>query len=257
MTASDVIQGVRQRLGDTREERWTNDVLLLYTSLCQNDICLHTHYHRKTDYITLVEGQFIYDLPTDCIAINRLEYADRLFPVESRMAIDEGMATFPCALKDNLPYNKIEIVLDPASSNRFLKSALEELYGVVTAMDAEGISTAECDLEDDYGVVVDMDSPESPTPEHLGLLKVYYSAVPPLILDSSADLVLPDTWYAAFLHYVTGSALQDDNDAGNVERGELELQKYNRLLASLFKKSAKDFTSNVRTKLDTPSRRIR
>ena len=257
MTANDVIQGVRRRLGDTREERWRDEVLLLYTSLCQNDICIYTHFHRKTADITLVEGQLIYDLPNDCIAVNRLEYAGQVFPVESRMAIDDGQAVFPCALKDNLPFNQIEIVLNADGSDETLLHALEELYGVVTAMDTDGIDASACELEDDFGVVTDMNTNGFQDPaQNLGVLKVYYSAVPPIIQDRNEELVVPDIWYAAFLHYVTGTALQDDNDANNVERGELELQKYNRMLTEIYKKSAKDFTSNIRSKLTVPPRRI-
>jgi hypothetical protein len=174
------------------------------------------------------------------------------------MAIDEGLAVFPCALKDNLPFQQIEIVLSAdGSEDLTLQHALEELYGVVTSMDTDGIDTSACELEDDFGVVSEMDTDGFQDPvQNLGVLKVYYSAVPELIIDSNQQLVVPDIWYAAFLHYVTGTALQDDNDASNVERGELELKKYQRMLVEIYKKSAKDFTSNIRTKLVVPPRRI-
>jgi hypothetical protein len=64
-------------------------------------------------------------------------------------------------------------------------------------------------------------------------------------------------WLQAFLHYVSGMALQDDNDANNIQRGELEGQKYLRILEQLHKVSAKDFTSNMRTKLTTSYRRTK
>jgi hypothetical protein len=123
-------------------------------------------------------------------------------------------------------------------------------------MDTDAIDTSHCDLLDLYGVVVDMDADDSIPDDNLGGLKVYYSAVPPIILDRNQELVVPDIWYAAFLHYVTGTALQDDNDSNNIERGELELKKYQRMLVDIFKKSAKDFTSNIRTKLTVPRRGI-
>ena len=254
MTTSDIINAVRVRLGDISQERWTEQQLMLYTSLAQNTICTLTHFYRKDDYITLVEGQYVYDLPTDCLVVNRLEYNDQFFPIESRNSIDRGEATFPCALKDNLAYNKIEVVLDPTASDLTLKKVLDNAYGVVTASDTDAIDTSDCELEDVYGVVTNVGEEAEPTPEQLGALHVYYSAVPPLIEDTNVPLILPDAYFGAFFHYVTGMALQDDNDANNIQRGELELQKANGIILDIYKKSAKDYTSNVKSKLIMPRR---
>ena len=254
MTASNIIDAVRIRLGDATRERWTEIQLLLYVSLAQNAICTTTHFYRKDDWITLVDGQLIYDLPSDCLVVNRFEYNDLFFPVESRNAIDRGQATFPCALKDNLAYNKVEIVLEApgGESNLTLSHALANRYGVVTASNTDAIDTSDCILENDFGVVINVD--ENSQISELGKLHVYYSAVPPLITDINQELVLPDAYFIAFFHYVTGMALQDDNDANNIQRGELELQKFDRVLADIYKKSAKDYTSNIKSKLTAPRR---
>jgi hypothetical protein len=236
MTAEDIILAVRQRLGDEKEQRWTTQQLLLYTTLCQNDICLHTSFYRRKAAIALVEGQLEYDLPTDCIAVTRLEYEGKFLPIESRNEIDKGSVTF-CAVKDNLEFNKLELYIGDSKS---LYDSLNDIYGILADSD-------ECvgDVGSEYGVVVAI----SP-------LMVYYIAVPPKLETTDQTLVIPDYYFAAFVHYVTGTALQDDNDAGNVERGELELAKYNRLLSNIYKKAGKDFTTNVHTKLDTVYRRI-
>jgi hypothetical protein len=191
----------------------------------------------------LVENQLIYDLPSDCLVVNRLEYNHKFFPIESRNAIDRGEALFPCALKDNLPFNKLEIVLDASFSTEGLADILEETFGVVSDWE-------NCNLEDQYGVVSDIETGE--TPKELGAIHVYYSAVPPMITGINEPLVLPDAYFSAFMHYVTGMALQDDNDANNIQRGEMELQKYERVALQIFKRTAKDYTSNIKSKLIMP-----
>ncbi len=254
MIVNDVISAVRRRLGDVRKERWTDEQLILYTSLCQNDICIFTNFHRREGAIFLVDGKLKYSLPTDCIRVERLEYGGEFFPIESRNTIDDGTALLPCALKDNLAYNEIEIVL--GDSYDTLHSALVSTYGVLVDSNTDAIDTSDCELMDDYGVLVDVDDTQAPSPDPLGYLKVYYSAVPALVEELTDELVLPDMWISAFIHYVCGAALQDDNDANNIQRGEMELQKYNRMLTQLFKTSAKDFTTNYKSKLTTKVRRI-
>ncbi len=258
MNAQSVITAVRSRLGDIREERWTDPTLLLYVSLCQNDICAQTNFYRQTTTIQLIDGQTIYPLPSDCLRITRLEYLGQFFPVETRNMVDRGEATIPCALKDGLVYNEIEIYYgNDLSRNQTLASVLENIYGVVSDQDANGVDTSDYELENIHGVVSDISSDAAgEDPSTLGELTVYYSAVPSITIDIGASLVVPDIWFSAFLHFVTGTALQDDNDANNIQRGEMELGKYARVLADITKKSSKDFTTNIKSKMKTSIRRV-
>ena len=249
MLVSDVVTAVRKRLGDDVKERWDIDTLVLYTSLCQSDICIHTNYHRKRYIMPLYEGQLIYNLPADCIRVERMEYEGEFFPIETRNSIDRGEAKYPCALKDNLEFGEIEIRLEKYDST--IQSELENAFGVVSSTD---ISV----LDNKFGVVSSIDDLTNPNPGDtpvVGYIIVYYSAVPPLAVDDTVTLLLPDMWISAFIHFVTGMALQDDNDANNIQRGEFELQKYNRMLEAILKTSAKDFTTNYKSKLETPYRR--
>ena len=244
MIPATIINAVRDRLGDSKQERWSDEALVLYVSMCQLDICMHTHFYRRKEILNLVEGTLIYDLPADFLAVNRLEYLGELFPVESRNTIDKQEAMLPCALKDNLQYNQLEIVLGETDST--LSAALASTFGVVSA--TEG-------LEDAFGVVSDINATaELNTAE----LTLYYTAVPPVYNtnDLNRPMIVPDIWFSAFLHYVCGSALQDDNDANNIQRGEMELQKYARILGNIMKVSSKDFTSNMKTKMTTSYRRV-
>ena len=251
MIPFDIISAVRERLGDSKTERWTDETLLLYVSMCQSDICMNAHLYRKTVTIQLNNTTKIYPLPLDYLALNRLELEGKLFPVESRNTIDSGDATVPCGLKDNLMYNELEIVLDP-SANDPLVTNLVNVYGVTVYN-----TQIDCTLANVFGVVTAVDPVEPVTSEATDLL-VYYTAVPPVLLtvDMYNPLIVPDIWFGAFLHFVCGMALQDDNDANNIQRGELEASKYARQLAHIMKTTAKDFTSNMKTKLTTRVRKI-
>jgi len=253
MTANDVLNVVRRRLGDVRKEGWTDEQLLVYISLCQNDICIFTHYHRENYLMPIYDGKLVYKLPSNCLAVKRIEYNCKFFPIESRNTIDDGKATFPCALKDQLAFGEIEIRLDEECNNN-LALALESTYGVVASEDDNF-----CGLDDAYGVTASVIDNLNPPPEDsnlVGYLRIYYAAVPPILVNAEESLVLPDIWLGAFMHYVCGYALQDDNDANNIQRGEMELQKYQRVLTQIFKMSAKDFTGNYKSKLTTDVRRI-
>lgn len=255
MTPASVTKAVRNRLGDSRQERWDDATLLLYISLCQNDICMFTHYYRKSALITLEVDKLIYDLPTDCIAANRFEYNDKLLNVETRNSIDAGNAQFPLILKDNLEQHKVQFMVGDTYAD--LESALIGVFGVVTTTE---------DLDPVYGVVTTVGEELPSGGTSLGEFKVFYSATPALLemVDDglgnlslpTEPLLIPDIWFQAMLHFVTGMCLQDDNDANNIQRGELEASKYIRVLQHIQKVSSKDFTSNIRTKLTTPIRRV-
>ena len=257
MTPQDIISAVRDRLGDAKEQRWDTTTLLLYVSLCQSDICMFTHLYRREHHITLKEDQFIYDLPTDFMALSRLEYRDKIFPIETRTNVDRGTVEFPCAIKDNLLYNEIEIAIGEGVDS--LATALDNAYGVTVDSNTNAVDMG-CELEDIHGVVVDVEGDYIPlpnAPQPLDDILVYYVAVPPIFgpQDLLRPLLVPDIWFQAFLHYVCGMALQDDNDANNIQRGELEAQKYTRVLEHIHAVSMNDFTTNAGDRLATSFRR--
>ena len=87
-------------------------------------------------------------------------------------------------------------------------------------------------------------------------VKVYYIAAPRKLKFINATLVLPSMWEGLLLHYVVGTALQDDNDANNIQRGELELNKYNTKLNKLKAKSSNDYSASASDKYETNYRRV-
>ena len=87
-------------------------------------------------------------------------------------------------------------------------------------------------------------------------LKVYYEAVPTDLYDDSTMLVIPAMWEEAMLRYLVGTALQDDNDANNIQRGELELQKYTTEVLKARELASKDFSGGTKEKYHTRFRRV-
>jgi hypothetical protein len=135
------------------------------------------------------------------------------------------------------------------------------LYGVTTEIEYETNPIGESPL---YGFVTD--SKISKVNGQFGIvtdivkadavLRVFYQAVPLRLQSLSAGLILPQVWEAAMLRYVVGTALQDDNDANNISRGETELQKYTAEVMKARELGSKDFSSGSNDKMFTRHRRI-
>jgi len=100
-----------------------------------------------------------------------------------------------------------------------------------------------------YGIITNIQNIED-------TLRVYYVAVPRKLSAITDGLIIPDLWEDLILKYVLGTALQDDNDANNVQRGEMELDKYKVKLATLKAQSSQDFSAESSDKLVTNFRRV-
>ena len=104
-------------------------------------------------------------------------------------------------------------------------------------------------LSGQFGITTDIANKED-------CLHIFYSCVPEALLSVDSELRMSDIWEAAMLRYTVGTALQDDNDANNINRGELELSKYVVELDKAFKMSSKDYSGSAVAKLNTQYRRV-
>ena len=77
-----------------------------------------------------------------------------------------------------------------------------------------------------------------------------------MITNMAQELVLSDIWEAAMVRYIVGTALQDDNDANNIQRGELELTKYVAEVKKAEDLTSKDFSRGQPDKMTTRFRRV-
>lgn len=328
MTAQDVINIARERLGDEKEQRWSSFRMLSLVSQGQLDICERTGYYRQEKVIPLVDGTTRYKLPEDCLTLRRVEYKGDKIPLHTRNDRDGNRprisGTDFVAIKSNLNHAFVEIfpevptLEDVADIRKGVATDstinVVPLFGVVTSISDPntavnpvfGVVTDitmdydELEPSDKYGEIVDTSLHEistvypngqfgvtvgleftpnqrvylgfivgSPNYEVSGKfgvtvaltnlnnsMRVYYTAMPTKLKSQGELLVLPDMWEAMLVRYVVGTALQDDNDANNIQRGELELQKYNTAVVDLEDKAAKDFSANADDKYETEYRSI-
>jgi len=326
MTALDITTQVRERLGDVKKQRWSDDRLLTIVSQGQTDICIETGYLRREASIPLVVGSVKYKLPFDCYSVKRVEYQGTLLPIHTRSDKDiprySTVSEFT-AYKSNVNLNDIEVV--PAIANLTLDIAyvkgdsadssllvnptlgvivstsdsdvtVDPLFGAVTdaSIDLTGngpsnsygelggsnLDIATLELPNgNFGVTTSAEFGE--TRSRYGFITgvaghkvsgdfgvmgnvasekdtfiVFYVAFPNKLLFITAELILPVIWEEILIRYVVGTALQDDNDANNITRGEAELQKYTAKLALIKDLSSKDFSPNASNKYETTYRRV-
>jgi len=121
-------------------------------------------------------------------------------------------------------------------------SAVDTKYGFITSVANHKVSGY-------FGLVANVSA-------EIDTVKVYYTAIPRKLKFMNAMLVIPPVWEALLLHYVVGTALQDDNDANNINRGELEIAKYHAKLLTLSGLSAEDYSAMASNKYETNYRSI-
>jgi len=86
--------------------------------------------------------------------------------------------------------------------------------------------------------------------------KVYYIATPRKLRNLGDILQVPDIWQDIITRYVVGTALQDDNDANNIARGENEIHKFSEAVNKIAGLSARDFSRGSNVRNETEYRRI-
>jgi len=121
-------------------------------------------------------------------------------------------------------------------------SEVETKYGFITNVKGHKVSGY-------FGIVTNVAA-------EVDTIKVYYIAIPRKLKFMNAVLVVPTVWEDLLLRYTVGTALQDDNDANNIQRGELEIAKYEKKLLTLKGLSAEDYSAMASNKYETNFRRV-
>ena len=328
MTAKSIVDIARARLGDVKNNRWTDQRMLQIVNQGQASVCKLTGIYRKEAFIPIANNITRYRLPTDCMTVRRLEYKGAAISLYNRDDLDAGKSTQTefVGIKDNLPMGVIDIYPaqttieegsiiiiqgDTADDTFDFTSvfgvvtkmsnpySIEPLFGVITgtelSIDGEELPLTfgelassplhkEVEIDFDqgiYGVTTGASYDNSTDPKLFGFitgsdyydvkgqyglvatvtdssttLRVFYEAVPTNLISLSASLVIQDMWEEAMVRYVVGTALQDDNDANNIQRGELELQKFTTDVLKARELATKDFSGGAKEKYHTRFRRV-
>ena len=220
--------------------------------------------------------------------VRKLEIKPAPLELDSSLAVMQGLK--------NIYDFQVTPLVGTVTSTDEASVTVEPLYGVVTGIDSkaedalpstgrgeiQGLLTAPVDVSypnssygvlvsvdvvpstDKYGVIVSVDN--HITNGKYGIVanivnkvdtyKVYYVATPRKLTSVTDVLLLPELWEDLLMKYVVGTALQDDNDSNNIQRGEYELNKYIAKLNLLKDQSAEDFSSSASGKNETNFRRV-
>lgn len=143
-----------------------------------------------------------------------------------------------------------DIALAP-SDNLGVLTALDLGYNDESNKSSYGFLTSvnEYTVKGTYGICTDALAKST----HL---EVYYSAIPTRVQSLYDALVVKDIWERALVHYVVGTARQDDNDEGNYQLGAAELNLYMIEVKKAIKLSARSYTSTVSEIKETQYRRL-
>jgi len=133
-----------------------------------------------------------------------------------------------------------------------------DVYGVAVAIEPNNsthvqkgfiTSSEKYEVIGKYGITTSIVSED-------GYIRIFYTAIPEFLYSDRQELNLHDMWETAMVRYMVGTALQDDNDANNIQRGELELSKYATEVAKAKDLTSKDFSRGQKDKLITRFRRV-
>jgi len=111
MNIQEVIDDVRDALGDEEGTGWSERRLLSIISSGQRDICKQAKVLKTEIVMPLLNGQKIYELPKHCIEVSRIENGGNKVIMASRSQLDEGIyeeGQF-VTIKDKLPMGELEL----------------------------------------------------------------------------------------------------------------------------------------------------
>lgn len=235
MTAQTIITQARERLGDIKKQRWTDDRLISIVSQGQVDICLETGYLRKHVVLSLTNGESIYSLPRDCYSIKRVEYDGKLLPLHTRNDQDSPRAitTEYVAYKSNLSMRKLEIqpeisqvnhikMVDGTSSEDS-NFVVTPIFGVITSTNSDITTIAPL-----YGVTTGLIMYQSDNVDSTGYGEVYSASsnlsdveTPNGIYGVLTDLSYADAKTYGFISNIKGQTVSGTYGlTGNVSYAE-------------------------------------
>jgi hypothetical protein len=96
-----ILLRARDTLADVLGERWSTDRLLRLVDEGQQDIAKHTKILKDQTDIPLVEGQFVYQLPSNLWLITRAAFDECIIPLKSHAELDELIRNYAINAKDS------------------------------------------------------------------------------------------------------------------------------------------------------------
>lgn len=238
MAVSDLILKIRDTLGDSDGDRWSDTRIIRAINDAQDDICRKVNLLRAKSSINILGGVSQYELPDDSLLLTRVTLEGVTIPfksVEEMDAIDENWEAAQGDEIKAIVYNELnrgvirvypiptlDIPTDPSAVPDF--GFVTEMVGVVI-LDDFGVLTQLYDIKDD--------------------LAVHYTRKPTAVTDVTNTIELDEIWHQAIKYFVCGTLLRDDKDTQNRTMGNEELQLYVGELLVAKSTASRDFAKST------------
>lgn len=255
---ANIFTRVRDKLGDSKGQRWENDTLIRLLQDALDDVSLNTKMFRGVAHIPLIQGYAEYSLPDNLIDIKQVLSSG--IPVDLRSSyymddvVGKNWRNHTGNFVDNCVYDPLDVLtlrvypipITPQVAEAY--SFDPNTFGVATSVDDfnniddYGIidsiidSTSVTEYSNRYGLVTDILDSRS--------VAVIYTrkATHPETLED--ELEIPPVYDKALVYYITGMALRNDIDAQNRSAGNEEIMFYERELGIAAANSSKNQVSN-------------
>jgi len=226
MKAKDIINESRYILSDRQKERWSDERLLTLLNDGIIDIAKNTTLFIETVFYAIPNLNPDIDLTTTALKIVRVEYLDEVVPFYSFDEMDKTNVLWQHEKGTEVRaiiYDKqrnMELKMFPIITNsQNPHIEYNQLFGVTTDISYSDIQPV---LENNIGDI-------SGIPD-TALLKFYYIRKHAKITDINTDLNIDELVKNPLIHYVSGMALRDNQDAQNRSFASEELQMYYNLV---------------------------
>jgi len=243
---TDILVKARDTLSDQAAQRWSTERLLRLVDEAQKDICRQTKILKGKTTIAIIPGQYLYSLPSDCLALDRVLFEGNKLPIVSHDTMDSKIENWEDEISSTL---RIDYIVYDKLAQRKVRIYPIPADTVDVSVDPVGITVAigSYTLEDIYGIVTSIEIEPSEITSgiaSIASLVIYYIRQPNKVDSIEDELDIIDTYDNAIKFYVVGKALRDDMDAQNRAVAGEELGFYERELIEIKKDNIYNSTTN-------------
>lgn len=218
---TNILSNVRIDLGDTKAERYTDDILIRHLNSAINDFVLATKCLRERIYVGLSVSAAIYDLRPYILEFLRTEYLGRNIIAKSYVELDNIEIDWQSATGTEVKYVTFDHL------NKGMIRVYPRVEGALNIIQQNSLYGGLIDItigDDDYQIP-SIEDVESNLEKYL---VCHVVKKPKIVTISTLDteLELHSMYDRALEYYMMSLCLRSDTDAINRQYGNEQLQLY-------------------------------
>lgn len=216
-----ILDNVRIDLGDIKEERYSDDLLIRHLNTCISDFVLATKCLRERLYVGLSVSAAIYDLRPYALEFLRTEYLGRNIEAKSYVELDNIDKDWQSTIGTEVKY----ITFDHLTKGMFrIYPRVEGALDIVTQNNVYG-GLIDITIGDDDYQIPSIEDIASNLEKYIVL---YVVKKPKIVskLTPDTELELHSMYDRAMELYISAMCLRSDTDALNRQYGNEQLQLY-------------------------------